>query len=250
MSSPIIAQLKDVSRDAESLAASLSATYLSPEAQTELDIIADKFRAVAMSIGKKTQSFKPVWNDEKWKKCKEQRKKAEKILTNVLTENKLPRKQVLRKNLITIFCGPDKCAKLQQLSADGIISWAIAYPSGTWAGGRMASDAFDCLLQDIEPNDILHWPPEIQETYAMFSDAPAALVEQLLPRPFKGFMKNSEQWKWERAQGYTTTSCVNTLFPMSAGDDVSVTIWVGHDDGYRLNDMFGVDRCFSSYTSQ
>lgn len=85
----------------------------------------------------------------------------------------------------------------------------------------------------------------------MFSDAPVALVEQLLPRPFKGFMKNSEQWKWERTQGYSTTSCVNTLFPMSAGDDVSVTIWVGHDDGYRLNDMFDVKRCFSSsYTSQ
>ncbi|RYC80733.1 hypothetical protein BFJ63_vAg16380 [Fusarium oxysporum f. sp. narcissi] len=188
MASQIIAQLKDALQGTESLAASLNASCLSPEAQAELDIIADKFRAVAILIGKKTQSFKPQWNDETWIKSKDHREKTEKILTNVLTENKLPNKQVLRNNLITIFCGPKKymndsqalksrkiatekrCIKLRQLSVNGIISWAIAYPSGTWAGGRMGSDIFDCLLQDIEPNDGLHWPPEVNETLAELQD--------------------------------------------------------------------------------
>lgn len=96
-------------------------------------------------------------------------------------------------------------------------------------------------------NEVLTW---IQEAQSMFSNAPVALIEKLLPRPFREFVMNSEQWKWERSQGYSTTSCVNTLFPLSVGDDVSVTIWVGHNEGYQLNDMFGVTRCFASYPSQ
>ncbi|KPA35837.1 hypothetical protein FLAG1_11437, partial [Fusarium langsethiae] len=180
MASSIIYQLKSVLQGTEALEVSLSEVHLSQEARTELDMIADKFRALAIMIEKKTQSFKPQRMDEIWEKSKERREKAERALTNILTQNKLPDLRVFRKNLTTIFDGPAKyqhdsngmkskkvatekrCERLQQLSADGIVSWSIAYPSCSWAGGAM-SNIFDCLLEDIEPNDALDWPPEMSE---------------------------------------------------------------------------------------
>ncbi|RSL80747.1 hypothetical protein CEP52_017331 [Fusarium oligoseptatum] len=312
MATSIIQQLKNVLHGTEAVEASLHEIHLTQEARIELDMIADRFRVLAVTIGKKTQSFKSGQDDESWERSKVRREKAGNALIKVLTENKLPDLRVLRKNLITIFCGPEKhqhdsppvktkklttekrCEMLRQLSPDGIISWAIGHPCGTWAGGVMGNDVFNCLLQNVEPNDIVHWPSQLheilaelrqthmlhndafdndssrhdappgdaitlnpvrlppnqrnRETQSMFSNAPVDLIETLLPRPFREFVKNSEQWKWERSQGYSTTSCVNTLFPLSVGDDVSVTIWVGHNEGYRLNDMFGVTRCFASYT--
>ncbi|RKK88136.1 hypothetical protein BFJ68_g16952 [Fusarium oxysporum] len=181
MTSTVIHQLKRILQDTESLEVSLREMHFSQEARTELDTIADKFRALAIMIGKKTQSFKPRQEDISWEKSKSRREKAEKTLTDILTRNKLSDRRVLRKNLITIFCGPDKhmhdsptitskkvatgkrCEKLRQLSSDGIIAWAIAYPSASWAGGVMGNDVFDCLLGDIEPNDTLQWPPEVNE---------------------------------------------------------------------------------------
>ncbi|KAH9905222.1 hypothetical protein F4778DRAFT_698018 [Xylariomycetidae sp. FL2044] len=79
----------------------------------------------------------------------------------------------------------------------------------------------------------------------MFTDAPAANIS-LLPQPFRSAIRNSRLWRWERSQGYDSTSCLATLFPKDETQDVSVTIWCGHNDGYQLNDMFGVGRAVSA----
>lgn len=79
----------------------------------------------------------------------------------------------------------------------------------------------------------------------MFTNAPNTMVMQL-PQPFRGAAQNSALWKWERSQGYGTTACVATLFPKDENQDVSFTIWVGHNDGYRLNDIYGVKHALSS----
>ncbi|KAL4950823.1 hypothetical protein BDW69DRAFT_186967 [Aspergillus filifer] len=80
-------------------------------------------------------------------------------------------------------------------------------------------------------------PPEKREMKHMFSNAPASSILQL-PEPFKTAIKNSQQWKLERNQNLETTSCLASLFPRSMTQDVSFTIWCGHDDGYLLNDFF------------
>ncbi|KAJ4176741.1 hypothetical protein NW767_015349, partial [Fusarium falciforme] len=177
----IIHQLRGILQGTETLEERLRDIHLSRESRTELDLIADKFRALANTIGKKTQSFKPVRQDQIWEKSKDRREKAENIVRNVCAQNKLPDLRVFRKNLTTIFNGPDtyetdssrniskkaatrkRCERLRKLSADGIISWAIAHPCGTWASGMMGNDLFDCLVDDIEPRDHINWPGEVNQ---------------------------------------------------------------------------------------
>ncbi|QSS61510.1 hypothetical protein I7I51_03685 [Histoplasma capsulatum] len=59
-------------------------------------------------------------------------------------------------------------------------------------------------------------------------------------------VENSRLWKWERSQEMDTTGCLATLFPKDETQDVSFTIWCGHNDGYFLNDVFAVQRAISS----
>lgn len=71
----------------------------------------------------------------------------------------------------------------------------------------------------------------------MFSNAPASSILQL-PEPFKTAVQNSQQWRLERNQNLETTSCLASLFPRDVAQDVSFTIWCGHDEGYLLNSFF------------
>lgn len=79
----------------------------------------------------------------------------------------------------------------------------------------------------------------------MFTNSPSLDISKM-PQPFRRAMKNSGLWKWERSQGYTTTACLAFLFPKDATQDVSITIWCGHNDGYRLTDIFGVEPAMAS----
>jgi hypothetical protein len=75
----------------------------------------------------------------------------------------------------------------------------------------------------------------------MYSNAPAVIIS-ILPEPFKSAVMNSRLWKWERSQNMETTACLASLFPQDDTQDVSFTIWCGHNDGYFLNNVFGVQR--------
>jgi hypothetical protein len=75
----------------------------------------------------------------------------------------------------------------------------------------------------------------------MYSNAPAIIIS-ILPEPFKSAVMNSRLWKWERSQNMETTACLASLFPQDDTQDVSFTIWCGHNDGYFLNNVFGVQR--------
>jgi hypothetical protein len=75
----------------------------------------------------------------------------------------------------------------------------------------------------------------------MYSNAPATNIS-ILPEPFKSAVTNSRLWKWERSQHMETTGCFASLFPKDDTQDVSFTIWCGHNDAYYLNNVFGVRR--------
>lgn len=79
----------------------------------------------------------------------------------------------------------------------------------------------------------------------MYTNAPASSISEL-PEPFKTAVQNSRLWKWEREQQLEVTGCLATLFPTDNKQDVSVTIWCGNADGYRLNSIFGTDIAMSS----
>jgi hypothetical protein len=81
-------------------------------------------------------------------------------------------------------------------------------------------------------------PTEIEY---MCTNASASDIEKL-PEPFRTYVQNSRLWKWERSQEpeLKTTGCLSTLFPKSNAHDVTVTMFVGHNDGYKLRDFFGL----------
>lgn len=43
-----------------------------------------------------------------------------------------------------------------------------------------------------------------------------------------------------------TTGCLVTLFPKDNTQDVSLTIWCGHEEGYNIKDEFGLELAVSS----
>jgi hypothetical protein len=90
---------------------------------------------------------------------------------------------IFRRNITIIFEGPKaslfdstktniwkeltkkRCQVLKTaLSPDGVVLWALSYSPHLWAGGAMAQDVFDCLVEDIEPDAITSWPPVIVDT--------------------------------------------------------------------------------------
>lgn len=60
--------------------------------------------------------------------------------------------------------------QIMQLSTDGIISWAIAYPPTKWNPCFMSNDMFSCLLEDIEPADKKPWPPAVCDTLSKLAE--------------------------------------------------------------------------------
>ena len=81
---------------------------------------------------------------------------------------------------------------------------------------------------------------------SMYTNAPASNISKL-PEPFKTAVQNSRLWKWERSQPeLETTGCIAALFPKDYKQDVSFTIWCGHNDGYQLIDVFGLQHAMSS----
>jgi hypothetical protein len=72
----------------------------------------------------------------------------------------------------------------------------------------------------------------------MYTNAPASNISKM-PEPFRKAVQNSRLWKWERSQSMEVTGCWPSLFPKDDKQDVSFTIWCGHDDAYELTDYFG-----------
>lgn len=82
---------------------------------------------------------------------------------------------------------------------------------------------------------------ERREIKYMCTNALASDISTM-PEPFRTYLQNSRLWKWERSQEpeLKTTGCLSTLFPESNEHDVTVTLFVGHEDGYSLNDVYGL----------
>jgi hypothetical protein len=90
------------------------------------------------------------------------------------------------------------------------------------------------------PLIVPHLAMKYMYTNALASDISA------LPEIFSSIIRNSRLWKWERNQGLQCTGTFALLFPKDHTQDVSLTIWCGHDDGYRLIDMFSLKLALSS----
>ncbi|KAJ5418099.1 uncharacterized protein N7487_001649 [Penicillium crustosum] len=290
----IINQLNSVARDLDALNLAMRDISLSGTDLQTLETVAANLKDIIVVIEAKAGLRKRPWMEQAWKDSEPYRLKAQSIIATVLSKGRLHNPAVFRRNIKLIYCGSQqsefdskdtkwrrgvvqkRCSRIQQLSPDGIVSWAIAYPPTTWGPCFMSNDTFDCLIEDIEPRDRKKWPDAVCQTLSRLKDGEVQgcySLEQLVHNlenpsqqdeftnpdmPIQAVqtaprnpdnehrVQNSALWKWERSQGHGTTACVATLFPKDETQDVSFTIWVGHNDGYRLNDTYGVKHALSS----
>lgn len=108
--------------------------------------------------------------------------------------------------------------------------------------GTMGYDP-DQDINNAEPLNITSNLPSNRkrEVKFMFSNAPFEIVDTL-PDKLKEAVQASSLWREERNQRRSTTGCLASLFPRDAEQDVSFTIWCGHDQGYDLNNFFQLKR--------
>lgn len=149
---------------------------------SELDTLAGRLADAAVTVQKKTGSFKPSREEQAWEASETLRSQATSATASLINNGKLKGPRVFGRNIVTIFAGPKEAAldsddmkwrksatrargeRIRRLSSDGIIAWAVSYKPTLWAAGSMAKDMFDCLIDDIEPASPQNWPAVILET--------------------------------------------------------------------------------------
>lgn len=178
----VIDQLNAVTQNLDLLASALSDVTLSQAELQTLEILSASLRDAVVSIEAKAGAKRQVWTEQIWKASEEHRVRAETTVSEFLSSGKLRNPAVFRRNIKLIFQGPPgsefdskdtkwrkeviqkRCERIQQLSVDGVISWAMSHPPSTWGPCFMPNDIFDCLIDDIEPRDRKNWPEVIRNT--------------------------------------------------------------------------------------
>jgi hypothetical protein len=152
----------------------------------------------AKNVENEIRTLKESRSERAWEESKEFRSNAQSSRGDLFAKGRLKNSHIFRRNIITIFGGPkdskfdsddmktrkestrERCEFIRGLSADGVISWAIAYPPTLWAAGSMASDVFTCLLDDIEPELVQTWPPTVRETLHLLKADEGSLNSSLV----------------------------------------------------------------------
>lgn len=184
----IINQLNSVARGLDALNLAMrDITFSGTDLQT-LESVAANLKDLIVVLESKTGPRKGPWTERTWKNSEPYRLKAHSVIATVLSEERLHTPAVFRRNIKLIYCGSSKtefdskdtkwrkdviqkrCSRIQQLSPDGIVSWAIAYPPTTWGPCFMPNEIFDCLIEDIEPRDRKKWPDAVCQTLSRLKD--------------------------------------------------------------------------------
>ena len=64
----------------------------------------------------------------------------------------------------------ERCDRICKLNPDGLISWAVAFAPSLWTANLMSSKTFDCVEEQIEPQDPVVWPSEIYDVLSALGD--------------------------------------------------------------------------------
>lgn len=88
----------------------------------------------------------------------------------------------------------------------------------------------------------------IIEIERMYSNGPIGLVS-FFGELLSNAIQSSRQWKNERALGESTTNCWTTMIPKDPNQDISITMWLGRKDGYRVIEALMVEPTWSSLSS-
>jgi len=178
----VISQLRGLLVKAENLPSKFSKVYPSDDQWGTLSDLSVRLLEAAKQIEKDIRVLMESRTERAWEESKAHRSNAPMLTGELLKTGRLKHAPVFRRNIVTIFEGPKdssfdtedarirkvatrkRCELIRGLSPDGVVSWAIAFAPSLWAGGMMASDVFNCLLGDIEPEMAQTWPPIIRDT--------------------------------------------------------------------------------------
>lgn len=181
----LVSQLRGLLDKAEQILPKLAKVYPTEEQWNALSDLSKRLSAAGTAIGDRVQHLKNTREHRAWKESEKHRIHALACVGDLLTSNRLKQATIFRRNIVTIFDGPKyslfdsddvrirkdatqrRCEQIRDASQDGIISWAIAFAPSLWAGGAMANDIFECLLDSIEPDRSPSWPSVIQTTLQM-----------------------------------------------------------------------------------
>ncbi|KAL2809880.1 hypothetical protein BDW59DRAFT_155654 [Aspergillus cavernicola] len=180
----VISQLSALISAVEGAVNKIDSLSPPPDQLSKLTDLTLRLTEAASCLERKTESAKysrATRVDEEIEKLKQANRDS-------LTNGNLPKPSLLRKNVVLIFQGPnisaldradvrtrkettrERCAILRSLNIDGVISWAASYNPSTWAGGTMAWDVFNRLIEDIEPSGRQTYPRELIDILIKLKD--------------------------------------------------------------------------------
>jgi hypothetical protein len=185
----VIELLSNAIQDIENLIIALADLSCTSYDSQKLDGLAAKLGDAAVSIQKKTGSFRLSREEQAWKASEVFRTRAQSTITTLFDDGKLKNSPLFRRNIVLIFAEPKhsdldskemkarkvltqrRCERIRKLNPDGIVSWAICYTPTEWGGGAMRNDVFDCLIEDIDPKSTQAWPTAVCEMLKKLKDA-------------------------------------------------------------------------------
>ena len=191
----VLSQLKSLLEKTRNLEGKFSKVYPTDDQWDTLGDLSSELSAAAKMVQDEIQVLKESRSERAWKESEEHRSKAQSCRSDLFANGRLKQPVIFRRNIITIFEGPKdsrfdsedkklrkesnrkRCKLIQNLSFDGVISWAMAFPPTVWAAGSMSSDVFTCLLNNIEPEMVQTWPPVIRDTLHMLTEDEVSLKE-------------------------------------------------------------------------
>src|SRR5580700_5261958 len=165
----VLSQLKALLEKTEQLKGKFTKVYPTDDQWSTLSDLSLKFLVAATKVRDEIQTLRESRKQRAQQESKKHKSHAQEVRGDLFATGRLRQSAVFRRNIVTIFEGPKdsqfdsddtkvrkestrkRCEMLRDLSPDGVISWAIAYAPTLWAGGAIASDIFNCLIDEIEP---------------------------------------------------------------------------------------------------
>jgi hypothetical protein len=176
-----VAQVKAAVEKIRQLAGKLSELHPSENQWNELASLGPSISQEASQLHREIEDLRGSRSSRILEESKALRLRGSSAREEVLKDG-LKQAAMFRRNISTIFKGPadtvfdskqakgrkestrERCKTIQTLSSDGVLSWSVAYPPSQWAAGDIAGDIFECLIDNIEPDEAVTWPLVILDT--------------------------------------------------------------------------------------
>merc|ERR1711939_487962 len=107
----------------------------------------------------------------------------------------------------------ERCDRICKLNPDGLISWAVAFAPSLWTANLMSSKTFDCVEEQIEPQDPVVWPSEIYDVLSALGDEDPLRGSH----KYQEFRKEVKDWRRQGAGQVCSQRITDRMSPLPSG---------------------------------